>query len=163
MDYKKINKLLDKYFLAETNREEERELQAFFQQEEIPKKLMPYRPFFRYIEAEKERELSEGFETRLLKELDRKKRPANRLRHLAPLLQRAAALLLLALAIWWIYPRQIQPQPINWAQYEPESPEEAFLIMRSALHKTSEEFNDGTKQLATGINKMDKIGDYIKK
>ena len=41
MDYKYIEQLLERYWEAETSLEEERILQSFFAQKELPKHLAP--------------------------------------------------------------------------------------------------------------------------
>ena len=48
MDYKYIEQLLDSYFEAETNLEEENILRAFFAQENIPSHLRKYVEYPRF-------------------------------------------------------------------------------------------------------------------
>lgn len=67
MDYKYIEQLLEKYFECQTTLEEERILRAFFAQDTVPVRLLPYRELF--SEAQKGREedvLGEDFDSRML-------------------------------------------------------------------------------------------------
>lgn len=71
MDYKYIEQLLEKYFECQTTLEEERILRAFFAQDTVPVRLLPYRELF--AEAKKCREehvLGEDFDSRVLAILD---------------------------------------------------------------------------------------------
>ncbi len=63
MDYKYIEQLLDRYFAAETTREEEAILRTFFSQEDIPAELRQWRALFT---AEADEELGEDFDARML-------------------------------------------------------------------------------------------------
>ncbi|MCI6209206.1 MAG: pyruvate ferredoxin oxidoreductase, partial [Prevotella sp.] len=46
MDYKYIEQLLEKYFECDTTLEEEQILRAFFAQQNVPIRLLPYRQLF---------------------------------------------------------------------------------------------------------------------
>ena len=50
----KIEKLLERYFEAETTTAEERELRAYFSSDEVAPHLEQHRPLFQYINAAKE-------------------------------------------------------------------------------------------------------------
>lgn len=52
MDLQKINTLLEKYLEGETNVSEEKALKAFFQKEDIPADLAPYKALFNYLSHE---------------------------------------------------------------------------------------------------------------
>lgn len=67
MDYKYIEQLMERYFSCETSLQEEQILRSFFQQEDIPAELLPYRDLFRYQENEiKNETLGDDFDTRIL-------------------------------------------------------------------------------------------------
>ena len=67
MDYKYIEQLMERYFNCETSLQEEQILRSFFQQEEIPAELLPYRDLFRYEEEEAmEEKLGDDFDARIL-------------------------------------------------------------------------------------------------
>ncbi len=63
MDYKYIEQLLDRYFAAETTREEEAILRSFFSQEDIPAELRQWRALFT---AEADEVLGDDFDVRML-------------------------------------------------------------------------------------------------
>ncbi len=52
MDLQKINTLLEKYLEGQTNVSEEKALKAFFQKEDIPTDLAPYKALFNYLSHE---------------------------------------------------------------------------------------------------------------
>lgn len=67
MDYKYIEQLLERYWQCETSIEEERILQAFFSQKDIPAGLQKYRDLFAYREEAMSTEvLGNDFDTRIL-------------------------------------------------------------------------------------------------
>lgn len=67
MDYTYIEQLLEKYFECETSLGEEKILQAFFMQENVPVRLLPYRNIFTEpLQAKQEETLSDSFDERLI-------------------------------------------------------------------------------------------------
>lgn len=52
MDLQKINILLEKYLEGQTDVSEEKALKAFFQKEDIPANLAPYKALFNYLAHE---------------------------------------------------------------------------------------------------------------
>jgi len=67
MDYKYIEQLLERYFAGETTLTEERILDAFFSQEEIPAELKEYQPLFTWKDTARiDEQLSDGFDARML-------------------------------------------------------------------------------------------------
>ncbi len=67
MDYKYIEQLLDRYFECETSLEEEQILRAFFAQENVPVRLLPYRELFAEQTWHKQREcLGNDFDQKIL-------------------------------------------------------------------------------------------------
>lgn len=67
MDYKYIEQLLLRYWECETTLQEERILQAFFSQKDIPEHLMQYRNIFMAVTEEKDEHLGKDFDERILK------------------------------------------------------------------------------------------------
>lgn len=165
-------KLLDRYFEGETTLEEEAQLRRAFQQkEELPEDLLPFRPLFRYFEQERDAQLGQGFEQRLLEQINEKPevRPTATVRRL-PVQRWAvgiAAAVVLALGLFWLYqPATFQQKEevaaIDWSKYEVDDPEEAFKITQSALLQASQELNQGTKVAAEEFDtKFSKVGRYF--
>ena len=65
MDYKYIEQLLERYWECNTNLEEERILQAFFSQKDVPAALAKYAPLFVYQNSAREEHLGEDFDQRI--------------------------------------------------------------------------------------------------
>ena len=166
-----IRQLLDRYFEGKTTLEEETQLRRAFQQKELPEDLLPFRPLFQYFEQERDAQLDQSFEQRLLEQIDEKPAtsPTAILRRLPT--QRwavgIAAAVMLALGLFWLYqPAGFQTREdataINWSKYEVEDPEEAFRITQSALLQASQELNQGTKVAAEEFEtKFSKVGRYF--
>ena len=66
MDYKYIDQLLERYWNCETTIQEEQILRTFFQQEEIPAYLQPYRQIFIAEEEVSEAHLGQDFDDRVM-------------------------------------------------------------------------------------------------
>ncbi len=67
MDYTYIEQLLDKYFSCETSLGEEQILRAFFAQEDVPIRLLPYRQLFAEMTQSKAEEaLGTAFDQKVL-------------------------------------------------------------------------------------------------
>lgn len=67
MDYKYIEQLLDRYFKCETTVEEERILQAFFSQKDVPAEFICYKEIFTYAAEEAKADvLGDDFDSRIL-------------------------------------------------------------------------------------------------
>ena len=69
MDYKYIEQLIERYWEAETSRQEGQILRAFFSQDEVPAHLARYQELFRYEASAAEEKVSADFETRMLEKL----------------------------------------------------------------------------------------------
>lgn len=70
MDYKYIDQLLERYWDCETSLQEEQILRAFFQQEEIPAYLQPYRQIFTAEEELSKAHLGQDFDDRMMDLID---------------------------------------------------------------------------------------------
>ena len=164
MDPKHIEQLLEKYFEGESTRDEEIALRRYFNQAEIADDLRPYQPLFRFFEEERSLELGADFDEKLLARLEMPRR--SRVLRLWPVLTRVAAVVILALGIWLLFPEQEQPvqqhASIDWSKYEPQTQEEAYRITRTALLKASGKINEGAETAAREIEKVKEIGRFIK-
>jgi len=72
MDSKHIEALLEKYWDAETTLEQEQELRAFFQGNEVPENLNEAAMLFRYFEEEKAKKLNENFDADVTKKVQQR-------------------------------------------------------------------------------------------
>lgn len=165
MDRKDIEILLQHYFEGLTTLREEAQLREYFNREAVDSDLAPYQDLFRHFETSRQEELSPEFDQRLMRQLTEAEPERPRIRRLWPVLARVAAMLLLALGIWWFYP---QPAPatqqagIDWSKYEPETPEEAYRLTRMALMRTSGEINEGASKAAREMDKFREVTRFFK-
>lgn len=66
MDYKYIEQLLERYWKAETSREEESILHTFFSQDRVPEHLEPYKSLFDFQTKQQHLHVSRDFESRIM-------------------------------------------------------------------------------------------------
>lgn len=166
MDYKTINNLIGKYFEGETSLEEEKVLRTYFNGPNVEDSLLPYQSVFQFWEEQQAIQLEENFDAELLRLLEIQPTRKNILRPLNTWVIRIAAAIVLALGVWWLVPDQVTPPietaGIDWSKYEPETPEEAMKVLRTALLKTSNELQQGASVAAGEVTKISKLGKYIK-
>lgn len=167
MDFKMIKSLLDKYFEGETSLQEEALLQQYFRGSDVHPSLQSYQPMFRLFDQERERTLDAAFEARLLEQLNVPEAPRMRVVSMRTWMLRAAAVLVLAAGVWWLLPR-VQPAPqeqvaetIDWSKFEPETPEEAYQVLKTSLTKVSTELNDGAEKAAQEVMKVKKMNEVM--
>lgn len=70
MDYKHIERLLERYWECRTSPQEEAVLRAFFASDEVPSHLLPDRDLFLYQLVQQEVGIGEGFEERMLQQIN---------------------------------------------------------------------------------------------
>ncbi len=168
MDYNKINQLVEKYFAGETSLQEEHQLQTYFRQLTVHESLRPYQPLFQLFSQEQECKLDATFEARLLEQLKVTEHSRGRVIPMRTWIMRAAAVLILAIGAWWLITQpQSQPehqpvaQAIDWSKYEPETPEEAYRVLKASLNKASTKLNGGASKAAHEIKKMNKLNEVL--
>jgi len=165
MDRKDIEILLDRYFEGLSTLREEAQLRDYFSRENVDPELAPYQNLFRHFQTARKERLSEEFDERLMQQLSQIEPERTRSRRLWPVLARVAAVLLLAVGVWWFYPHPApatQQAGIDWSKYEPESPEEAYRITRMALRKVSGEIKEGASKAAREMDKFQEVTRYFK-
>lgn len=156
MDYKYITALLERYFQAETTLEEEQVLADYFQKEEVHASLKDYQPLFNLFREERQMELPASFEPRFT--LPEQPARYTRLRFFR-FAVRVAAVLLFMFGMYKLYvpapaPSTKESAAIDWSKYEPETPEEAFKVTRSAMLRLSKELNKGAAAAAKEVDKI---------
>ncbi len=158
----RITQLIDKYFQGETTLEEEKELRQFFLQKDVPMQFQKYRPLFALLEKERASGLNNDFDEQFFQKMQTTpKKP--RIRSLSyRWIGAVAASAILALSLWWLYPQvetNATDSAINWEQYEPDDPKEAFRITKSALLRVSIELNIGAEKAAREVRS---VKDFLK-
>lgn len=167
MKHQEIIKLLDKYFDGASSLQEETQLRDYFNGKEVHESLRSYQPLFGFFQNEREQKLDQLFEERLLQQLQQTEQPRLRIRHLSVWVARAAAVLLLTIGGWWVYSSIQQPesepvaQAIDWSQYEPETPEEAYQVLKTSLKKASTELKQGATTAAQEMGKVRKMNEIV--
>ncbi len=99
MDYQYIEQLIERYFAAETNLEEERILRQFFLQTDVPAHLQQWKALFAAESAWAEARLDDKFDQRILQltgEVHVQARRITMAQRLRPLLRLAAMLIFAA-------------------------------------------------------------------
>lgn len=119
MDYKYIEQLLERYWECETSLEEEQILRSFFNQKDVPARLLQYKEVFAIADEDKENRLSDDFDERILAMVEDK--PAVKARQItlwsrfSPIVKAAAAIALV-LTIGSITEKSIlqdRPEPVQ--------------------------------------------------
>lgn len=134
-----IDTLLERYWNCETTLSEEQELRDFFSQNNLPAAWQPYAPLFAYTRGEQSVSLSEGFDERLKKAMEKEKAGNKEyitIRIFAPLLRVAASLLLivgLGISIFFITRQNNNP----WFVETYDDPNAAIKDASYALEKLS--------------------------
>ena len=153
-DYSHIEKLLERYYNAETSEQEEQELKDFFRHGEVPPHLLPEKEMFLQLQAS---DAPEGMEERLGNLIDQwelseqKTQKKRRIFHLQWIGSIAASLLLVI--------------GISLHFHEPQrkdtcaTPEEAYAHAEKALVMFSEALNKGIRP----IQNMEKTNENIRK
>lgn len=153
MDYKYIEQLLERYWQCETSLEEEKILRSFFLQEEIPVSLLPYRYLFIYEETQKETELGDDFDSKILARVERpvvKARKLTLISRFIPLFK-AAAVIIMIFSLGNIAQRSFWKEDkldYNYDTYKDtyQDPQVAYEQISSALMMVSEGINKSQEQ-----------------
>lgn len=153
MDYKYIEQLLERYFECETSLGEEQVLRAFFAQENVPVRLLPYKEIFtEQVRSKQEETLSGNFDQRILSIIaeEEKKEPVRvkarivSLQHRLQPLYKAAACVAVVLALG-----QAAQMPYNDAKEEQEN------IARSLEKPAIQQDENTVAKSDSALNKTD--------
>lgn len=155
MDYKNIERLLERYWQCETSVEEESQLREFFSQGEVPAHLLRYKDLFVYQQVQHEVGLGDDFDARMLAQVEVPVVKAKRLTaagRFMPLFK-AAAVIALILTLG------------NVAQHTFSAGEEESLMAGDTIGKQvstpsvalSDELKVGEKSLADSLNRVREI------
>ena len=153
-DYNQIEKLLERFYNAETSEAEEQMLKDFFLNEEVPPHLQAEKEIFVQLYTS---DIPYGMEKRLGKLIDewevseQKAQKKPRIYHLQWIGSIAASLLLLIGMSWYLH----QPQRRDTCA----TPEEAYVHAEKALLLFSEALNKGIRP----IEDMGKTNKSIRK
>jgi len=156
MDYNHISKLLERYFEGETTLEEEKQLRQYFVEGPVAEQHQPYQDLFCFFVSGQE--YGYQSETVPLSDVVSEKVPVNRRFRIQPVFWRAAAIAAIAMSAWWLYPEtETDVTAIDWSQYEPATPEEAFSTTSRALKSASVKLNYGAKKAAQKVSEVQRV------
>lgn len=166
---KYLDQLLERYFAGETNLAEETELRQWLSSPDLPAAYQSYAALLRVWQDKKKEELDDTFFTsfeQALRQEAQPPTPSRKTPRLRPAfwVRSAAAVLLLATAGYWHWYEQSPPatDTINWAQYEPKTPEEAFRVYRNAMQKLTGDIKKGSARAAQKVDYLHDAGAYFK-
>lgn len=137
--------LLEKYWLAETTLEEEKALAEYFGGGEVATEHLPYRPFFDYIDEERQVSPGEDFEKRILERVGLGPATVRKIRFGYA----AAAAMLLCVCSLFLVVRlsrdQVDEMPRAAVAVKDtyDDPEKALAAVRRALLVASAHMNEG--------------------
>ncbi len=148
MDSKQLEQLLEKYWNCETTLEEELELRAYFQRNDVPDNLLETAALFRYFENEKSKALSESFNEVVTKQI--KKRQGGKLVSMVSWVQmaRVAAGIVVVVVAGYFIRQEVRKQ---YPEDTYSDPKLAFEETKKALMMISKSFGKA-KQEASKIN-----------
>lgn len=159
MDYKRIEKLLQKYWNCETTVEEEEELRLFFtREEEMPEHLSRYASLFVFQRTERKVGLNDSFDKKILRQIEREQ---GRSRMWLTLGMRLAAVFVLFIGMGLLYrhmDRMQKPEPADTYQ----NPAEALAQVEKTLMLVSDKMMQGQKKAERNIEKTEALIKYIK-
>jgi len=165
MDYKYIEKLLERFWKCETSPEEESILRTFFRQKDIPQDLKQYRSLFAYEDEAAEVKLGADFDEKMLRLVEPATVVARRIPftlRLRPLFKAAAAVaivLTLGNAAQRSFQNDVNTAPdYNYATYEDtyNDPQVAYDEVSSAFHSMSDEIRGLQKSDSLDMTGKDK-------
>ncbi|MBE0637855.1 MAG: hypothetical protein IH598_04995 [Bacteroidales bacterium] len=163
MNTREIEKLLDRYFEAETSQEEEQLLKQFFLSDNVPAHLQQHIPLFRFANSERTLSTKSDVETFLMKKIEQSKRVSFKSRRMWYVVSGVAASVLLLLTI---ITETRQTNVVADRNYSPEEIQLAWLQTKEVLAYTSGKINRGTDPLgnvskinsgASAINQLGKL------
>ena len=152
MDYKKIEKLLDKYFEGNTSILEENELKDFFKNSEIPEKFMYAKALFNFYVDENS-----------IKSQQMSSKTKHKRRNLFLYISGIAASILIAL--FFVFSVQTTENKVIYAYYNGKPIRDKVLAekyTKQALLAVSQNLDKGTKHL-NQLTQLNKIEMLIKK
>ncbi len=159
-----IKKLLEKYFDGNTSIAEEQILKSYFNEHEVASELLPYQSLFQYFTTTATIQSSDDLERKIVAQL-----PTATIRRIPSTWMRwtigIAASIAMLVAGWWVadqWQTEEQVAVINWEQYEPDNPEEAYEYTKAALELLAKKLNGGAAQVAEELDKLNEVSSIFK-
>ena len=160
MDSEKINELLSKYWNCETTLEEERQLQVYFRNSQVPESLKETASLFQYFEEERKKNITDiAFDSQVTKQTRKQKSPMAALVYNS--MRIAAGVIVLVLAVWLVR-LEVRKSAADEVTDTYNDPKMAFEETKKALMMISKSFGTA-EELARKINLFNEAQEEIQK
>lgn len=159
MNAAQIEKLLEKYFLAETTQAEEHALHAFFADAELPRQLKPLKAQFDHIRQGRTIECADhGFERKLLHRIKMREQQNSRRKIRTLLLPAIGAAAVLLISVNLLF--NAKPAAVEDSFNDPA---QAYQEVQKALFYVADKFNLGLKPAQKAGKDLQEGVDYAGK
>ncbi len=151
-----IETLLQRYFEAETDVHEERQLKAYFNSGEIDPSFEVYRDFFALTKDDQSVQLSDAFERKLMNRIQ----PAPIIRiGIRRVMAIAASLALVVAAGWWVINQRNTAEAEQMVMEDTfDDPEEAYRQVTAALALMSSTMDKGQQMTIQSVAPAQELG-----
>lgn len=157
MDSKKIEELLQRYWDCETSLEEEKKLQEYFRNENVPDQWKETAKLFHYFEQQKNKSVNPQFDKAVIDQL---KKPKGKVTNLVQTsLKIAAGVAVLVAAVFFVR-QEIRKNDAVAMEDTFDDPQKALEETKKALLMISKGFGSAEKQ-AKKINLINEAQDKI--
>lgn len=151
-----IEALLQRYFEAETDVQEERQLKAYFQSGDIDPAFEVYRDLFTLTNTNQTIEISDDFEKRLMSKIQQA--PVIRI-GVRKVMAIAASLALVVAAGWWAINQQNTTDSAQLVMEDTyDDPEEAYRQVTAALALMSSTMDKGQQMTIQSVAPAQQLG-----
>ncbi len=160
MDYKNIEKLLEKYWACETTAEEEERLRLFYaeKRKDLPESLARYESLFTFQAEERKKGLNEIFDWKITQRIKEKQEKSKRRLKLG---MRWAALLLLFIGMGQVIRHMERVQHTPSADTF-QNPQEALAQVEKTLMLVSDKLNQVQQKAGQNLERTEILVKYIK-
>jgi len=158
--------MLDRFYLGETTREEEKMLYEYFSSQRVPEELLPDKELFQTIgSGEQDVHVPKDLNQKIISSIDQVERKATRTRRISIFsLSGLAAGLLIMIAVYLFYIRT-DSSPLmasNQLLDTYENPMDAYEEAKRTLAFVSAKLNNGTSELEYVQKHVSKTADPLK-
>ncbi|MCB2209001.1 MAG: hypothetical protein KQH67_11975 [Bacteroidetes bacterium] len=152
MKLHEIELLIEKFYNGETSLAEEEILKDYLNRETVPEQFIAVKQYFHLLQDEKELELDDAFDEKILRSLEKDELQTNSFKIWTYRLSGVAAAILLLIMVWF-GTDLLQPREVYGTISDPSL---AFLETRKAMDEVSKKLNKGLQPAETTVQKIDK-------
>jgi hypothetical protein len=151
MKLHEIEQLIEKFYNGETSLEEEKILKDYMNNDTVPEQFIAVKEHFSFLTNEKELELDDAFDEKILQLADAEKTQSNSLKIWTYRLSGVAAAILLFVMVWF-GTDLLKPKEVYGTISDPSL---AFLETRKAMDEVSKKLNKGLHPAEKTVKKID--------